>query len=219
MTTRCVLTGDLVRSTGMTEHELDRARNVVLDRIEHMATWKANLLGARPEFFRGDSWQALLMEPGHFLRACVVLRASLKGANEHWDTRIAVGLGGATKINKARTSLSAGEAFLLSGRALDGMSMSESKLVVRGPDGAWSTLNAWTQLCSAIIDGWTVKQAQVAALALSQAPQTMRQAEIADHLGITQQAVSKSAAGAQLQAISDVCRALEDSKWNPPRFI
>lgn len=223
MSTCAVLTGDLVGSSRLPDDSLQNARAAVIAAAETLPTWTEGLLGSKPEFFRGDSWQLLLMHPGYFLRAAVAIRARLRAGDDSWDTRISVGIGRVTRVDKTRTSLSSGEAFLLSGQALDRMTPG-SKLAVSTPKidaskahRAWPMLDPVAQLCSAIVDDWTSKQAEVAALAIN--PETPTQAEIADRLGITQQAVSKALTAAKLNTILHACGAVEKQRWNLVRVI
>lgn len=211
-----VLTGDLIGSSGLPDTSLQDARAKVIAATEELSKWSIGLLGSKPEFFRGDSWQVLLMDPGYFLRAAVFIRACLRAADENWDTRISVGIGGVTRVDKTRTSLSSGEAFLLSGHALDRM-VSGAKIVVTTPEGAWPTLNSIALFSSELVDEWTSKQARVVSLAL--APKPPLQSELAERLGITQQAVSKALTAAKLNAILSACNAVEKQNWKLVRFI
>jgi len=216
VTVRSVLTGDLIRSTHLSDAGLNDARQTALSAATQLSTWEKGLLGAQPEFFRGDSWQVLLMRPGFFLRAAILMRAKLRSANDAWDTRIAVGIGEVSRIDRNRTSLSSGEAFLLSGQALDRMGVN-TRLVVATPNGLWRTLDPLAQMCSAIMDDWTSKQAEIASLALAPAPSM--QSEIAERLGISQQAVSKALSAAKVGAVLRACSVVEGLSWNHVRLM
>lgn len=210
MTTRAVLTGDLVNSTQLNPASLTRARQTLLAAAEEIEGWDKAVVGAQAEFFRGDSWQLLLMKPQFFLRGAIFLRASLRGADEDWDTRIAVGLGRVDKVDKQRTSLSSGEAFTLSGRTLDGIGAA-NMAVAAGPGIPGGGLAPLTHICSVLVDDWSQKQAQAARLALS--PQPPTQAEMADRLGITQQSVSKTLAAAKIPALLQAIQYCERLNW------
>lgn len=93
MTTRAVLTGDLVGSSRLTPASLEGARDAFATAATEIETWRAKLVGAPADFFRGDSWQMLLTQPGFALRAALYIRASLKAGDPEWDTRIAIGYG------------------------------------------------------------------------------------------------------------------------------
>lgn len=218
MTTHAVLTGDFVRSSDLDERELDRARQTLMDALGQVAGWQPKLVPATPDIFRGDSWQLLLSKPGYCLRAAFYVRACLKAASPQWDTRIAVGLGRVSKISRERTSLSTGEAFLISGRALDAM-VPSTNLVVATPENAvgWRGLSIIAQTCSILVDDWSQKQAQLARLALP--PGDLTQAEMADQLGITQQGVSKAYTAARIANLLAAAQYCETLNWRRLEFI
>lgn len=218
MTTHAVLTGDLVGSSRLTAASLDGARQAFATAAAEIEAWRPRLVGAAPDFFRGDSWQMLLTQPGFSLRAAFYIRASLKAGDPDWDTRIGIGLGEIDRIDKQRTSLSAGEAFLLSGRALDEMGEALD-IVVRGPKNGlrWGALEPLAHICSAVMDDWSQKQAQAAKLAL--APDAPSQAKMADLLGVSQQAVSKALGAAKITSILRAAEFCEAMKWTGVRTV
>ena len=210
MAVRAVLTGDLVNSTQLSPASLTRARRTLLASAEEIQGWDKAVVGAQAEFFRGDSWQLLLTKPQYFLRSAVFLRGSLRAVDDSWDTRIAIGLGRVATIDKKRTSLSSGEAFVLSGRTLDGIGTA-NMAVAAGPGIQSGGLAPLTYMCSVLVDDWSQKQAQAARLAL--APQPPTQAEMADRLGITQQSVSKTLAAAKVPALLQAIHYCERLNW------
>lgn len=212
-TTRAVLTGDLVGSSELTVASLNAARNSVADALSDVEGWREGLVGAKPEFFRGDSWQALLTDPKFFLRAMIYVRARLKASGEGWDTRVAVGLGRVERIDKKRTSLSSGEAFTLSGRALDdiggfNMAVAMPLGIARFAEG----LEPLTHICGILVDDWSQKQAKTAYLALE--PSALTQAEMAERLGVSQQSVSKTLAAARIPALLNAITHCEKLNWS-----
>lgn len=210
--TRAVLTGDLVGSSGLTVQSLHRARQALLDALGEIGEWSPNLLGAEPEFFRGDSWQALLTHPMYVLRCVIYLRAKLRALDTQWDTRIAVGLGRVERVDKQRTSLSSGEAFNLSGHALDDLGSGHVAVAMPPALSSYASgLVPLAQICSVMIDDWSQKQAQIACLALP--PKAPTQAEIADQLGISQQSVSKTLAAAKLPSLMQAMTYCERLNW------
>ena len=218
MTTRAVLTGDLVGSSRLSPASLEGARGAFATAATEIETWRTKLVGAPADFFRGDSWQMLLTQPGFALRAALYIRASLKAGAPEWDTRIAIGYGEVDRIDKQRTSLSSGEAFLLSGRALDDLGDTVD-ITVRGPrDGLkWDALGPLAHLCSVLMDDWSQKQAQAARLAL--APDAPTQARMAELLGVSQQAVSKALSAAKITALLRAIDHSEALTWNRVRLI
>jgi len=146
---------------------MERVRGHVLDALTESKGWKAGLVRGKPEFFRGDAWQTLISDPREALRVALFVRASLL-ARDRTDTRISIGIGPVEQISKKRISLSTGEAFVLSGRALDEMT-SYSRLTVALPDKV-GPLKSWMpvlgELCDALIRGWTSRQAEMVRVAL-----------------------------------------------------
>lgn len=208
-----VLTGDIVASSKMSPAELARVRETVLGVRVPLEAWdKAAVLGA-PEFFRGDSWQLVLAKPGLLLRACLLVRGRLKGAGLG-DTRIAVGVGPVASVNEERVSLSTGEAFELSGRALDGMKNERMVLAMAASFGAAGDFAAAAmRLCDAMFAGWTARQAEIAAVALEAGADTY--AEISRRLSDdpTEQAVGKALRGIGFEAVSEALTAFEHGRW------
>lgn len=219
MSPRAVLTGDLVRSSDLTDASLNEARFTLLQAAGEIATWQKDLIGAEPDFFRGDSWQILLTSPQLCLRSAAFLRAKLRAANPNWDTRIAIGVGEVVRVDRARTSLSTGEAFTLSGHALDGIGGATMTVAMPPEIGASASgMVPLAQICGVMIDDWSPKQAQIACLALP--PNAPTQAEIAERLGITQQSVSKTIAAAKLPSLLQAIAYCEQLKWvRRPKFI
>ncbi len=210
-----VLTGDLVKSTKLSAEELERVRDVAVGAARTVRAWKPGLIDHDLEFFRGDSWQLLLVAPALALRTAVFLRAVLRSA-VNVDTRIAIGLGRVDAIDASRISLSTGEAFTLSGRALDQLPASRRmtiSLPARVPVlGRWMPVVA--ELCDGLIADWQRRQAEIVSIALS--PDGPSQAEIAQRLKhpLTQQAVAKSLHGAHLQHVLAAISVFETTEWS-----
>lgn len=119
-----VLTGDIVNSTGL-EPSLEKKLVKQLQGI---------LANHKHEFFRGDSFQSYINEPCMALRLALLCRTAAIGLQpDQWpplsDVRISIGLG---HVDSPVSTLATakGEAFLLSGRALDSMGKSEGKLII-----------------------------------------------------------------------------------------
>lgn len=208
-----VFTGDLVGSTGLPLHELHRARDIVLDAIRELSRWSDGLVVGEAEFFRGDSWQLLLREPRLFLRAALYLRATLRSEGRDLDTRIGIGFGTVEKIERNRISLSVGDAFTASGRQLDAMSDAVGLSVQPpfGPNARLGWLDPLAALCSATMNSWSERQADIALRMLE--PGNRRQVDIASDLSITKQSVSKTLGAIDFNAILSAIRWIEESEW------
>lgn len=208
-----VLTGDLVRSSSLNAHELARARAAVEHAGEEIATWSERGVLAAVEFFRGDAWQLAIAEPRFFLRAAIYVRARLRTENIQFDSRIGVGLGSFDQIDSKRTSLSTGEAFTISGRMLDALAGSAGIGVGLAPPLDHRV--AWAQplsgLCSAVVDHWTERQADLVCRMLG--ARKLAQIELAEQLDIAKQTVSKALAAADFAPLSAAIQFVEAVDW------
>ncbi|MBE7178019.1 MAG: hypothetical protein INR69_16570 [Mucilaginibacter polytrichastri] len=196
------LTGDIVGST-----QLERADAEAL--IEYLKKELAALFGEDTAVFRGDSFQAVEKNVQSALPKAIMLRAKLKTwlDGRGWpsgDVRIAIGYGESGTIAR-QISESNGEAFRLSGRALD--AMGDELLALACADaGKNTTLQVLASLLDAVMQGWTAPQAEVAAWLLNGSTQT----EIAAALGISQPAVHKRAQRTRWAQIGNAIRYIHN---------
>lgn len=216
-----VLTGDLVRSSALDKKQLYAVRQELLTAAGTLnaAEWAdGKLLRGEPEFFRGDAWQMLLSEPRWALRAAIYLRGVFL-AQGLVDTRVAVGIGQVDSISRTRVSLSRGQAFTLSGRALDQMSPRYRMAVVL-PDGS-ELLAQWLPvvvgLCDGLISRWQLRQARIVSLmALHKSGSRADIGRMIKPRSISQQAVSKSLAGAGWSGLEQALEQFEAISWSQP---
>ena len=119
-----VLTGDIVNSTLLEPLQEKK----LLKLLQHI------LSDHKQEFFRGDSFQAYIKESSQALRNALQCRTAAIGLQPDQspavsDVRISIGIGQVE--SPVRTLATAkGEAFLLSGRALDAMDKTEGRLII-----------------------------------------------------------------------------------------
>jgi len=165
-TGRCyaVLTGDIVGSSRLPPakrasllRELTRASRAFQQALPEV-------LLSEIEVFRGDSWQVVLSQPSRSLRTGLFFRAFLKPAlgGRGTDARVAIGLGTLGLLPEGRPSLGDGEAFRLSGSALDRMPRSRRmSLAWAGEvDGlSLDAVNVVLELIDVVAKGWTERQA------------------------------------------------------------
>ncbi|MFW6154190.1 MAG: hypothetical protein ACOC95_03140 [Planctomycetota bacterium] len=167
-----VLTGDIVGSSQVKRTD----GSLPVDRLRHVAdaireAWP-DALAADVDVFSGDSWQMLLARPALGLRVAVFVRASLIGLGEGMDTRLAIGIGTMSDAPFERVSQADGEAFRLSGRALETMSQAKGKDAARmrlkmSADHDAFGWDAGAQLLDAIIRNlWTAPRAVAVAGAI-----------------------------------------------------
>jgi len=163
------------------------------------------------EIFRGDSFQGVMSDPRAGLPAAVALRASVlaSGLSDHRrdrpDLKIAVGIGPIDYLPAKRGGEGDGEAFRLSGRALDGMKK-DRRMVLRTP---WQPVNqemdVHCALLDALMDRWSAEQASAVLYML----QDYNQRESAEMLRISQPAVRHRLKHAGAKAVDSLIR-----RWN-----
>lgn len=150
MANRAVLTGDLIRS-----RESDDTRAYV-NSLKLVLTALNKRYGIRAETFRGDGFQVVPKHPGQALHCALALRAGLIASSapgERRDARVAVGVG------ETEGGSGFGEAFVLSGQGLD--AMKKTTLAVFSNDvHLLERIGLATEFAAAIIDEWTVVEAQ-----------------------------------------------------------
>jgi hypothetical protein len=151
-----VITGDIVNSTKLEatqEKKLLKILQTILSEYKH-------------EFFRGDSFQAYIKESSNALKIALLCRTAAIGLSPEEfpaisDVRVSIGI--ASVETPVRTLATAkGEAFLLSGRALDDMEKTEGRLIISTPNKTANlTLGLLSDYINSIYKQMTPKQAEV----------------------------------------------------------
>lgn len=190
-----VLSGDIVRST---TNEKDR-RIVILRLKSAFEASDAYLRGRNcrlysSDIYRGDAFQCALTGPGWSFWAAIFIRTELlklRREGVRADVRLGMGLGAVSSWNVRKISASDGEAFRLSGKALDALKSGKDKyrrLRIISPwqddIGLFSALGA---LSDAFMQRWTPEQAAALSLFLRDESQQ----EISRALEIKQPAVQQ----------------------------
>ncbi|TVP48682.1 MAG: hypothetical protein EA350_02970 [Gemmatimonadales bacterium] len=209
-----VLTGDLVASAESTPESVDAAVRALETAAGQVGLWT----GRDTHFtrFRGDGWQLYLDTPDLSLAAVLLLVATLRARRTELETRIAVGFGTINKLGETGNGLAdaSGEAFTLSGRALDEMPR-HRRIALAGPGVVQGWHDALFDLVLWIAGRWTPEQAEAVSLALD--PRERRtQAEIAGMLGVTRQAVQARLSGAGWDALAGAVAAVAAHDWGDP---
>jgi hypothetical protein len=203
-----VLTGDLISSTSASPEAVDAAMNAIAD-----AAKKIGEMARRETHFtryRGDGWQLYLHRPHLILKAALLLSARLRAADTGLSTRISIGLGRISYLGKTDLSDARGDAFTLSGRALDTMWKSKRiALEGAGASGKWQA--AIFHLTDWQASRWTKEQAEVVALTLETVDPT--QSKLAEKLGISRQAVQARLNGSGFAAIEWALYAFESHNY------
>ena len=209
-----VLTGDIIASSDMDASRLETVRKGIQFATERFSNDYRSSVEARIDMYRGDGWQLVLTEQELAMRLAVFIQADLR-ARFDADTRIAIGLGNCEQLDRTRVSLSTGEAFMLSGRALEAMT-GYFDLTAALPDRAGPLrgfVPASLHACSQIIRGWTNRQAEIVALALLHPEATHE--SLAGRLDppVRKQAVTGSLNGAGWRGLLEPVEAFEAVDW------
>ncbi|MBU6297964.1 MAG: hypothetical protein KGJ79_08545 [Alphaproteobacteria bacterium] len=211
-----VLTGDLIKSAKLSSSELQAARKTLSRAVARLRKWKTPAVCGELDFFRGDAWQLLANDAALGLRIALFLRASMI-ASGTGDTRIAIGIGAIETIDKRRASLSGGEAFSLSGRALDDMTVYEHVTVALRKDAeplaTWVSVAA--QLCGVLVDHWSPRQAEMICDAITPRRSAATYDAIAKRLDqpVSKQAVTKALSHAGWRQVRGAIEMFERTKW------
>jgi hypothetical protein len=151
-----VLTGDIVNST-----TLNKANEKKLHK-----ELPALFAGHNFEFYRGDSFQALVKEPAAALRLALLCRTiaiSLPQVRENVSSDIRIGIGIGKVESPVKTlNVAKGEAFILSGRALEELSKTEKRMAIATTTPlANQGLQVIADYIDNIFEQMTAKQAEV----------------------------------------------------------
>ena len=209
-----VLTGDIVASRQLSPERMERTRSVIAAAAAQFRKREPRALSGVPEVFRGDAWQLLLREPRWALRLALLIRAQLLARNDV-RTRVSIGIGAVEVINRGRISLSTGEAFTLSGHALDHIT-GYFDLTGALPERA-APLERWfpamLHLCSGLIRSWTRRQAEIVSLALLADNPTHESIAGSLRPRVSKQSVTESLAAARWRPLLEGIRVFEETDW------
>jgi len=210
-----VLTGDLVSSRQLSAERLARTRRVIAAGAAEFRRWQPRALSGVPEVFRGDAWQLLLREPRWALRVALLMYALLLARNDV-RTRVSIGIGAVDVVNRGRISLSTGEAFTLSGHALDRITgyfdLTGALPERAAPLAGW--FPAMLHLCSGLIRPWTRRQAEIVSLALLADNPTHESIAGSLRPRVSKQSVTESLAAARWRPLLEGIRVFEQTDWD-----
>ena len=153
-------------------------------------------------------------EPRWALRVALYAKALLR-SEASVDTRLSIGIGQMDKAGNKPISLATGEAFTLSGHALDDMTR-HFDFTGDLPESA-GTLKIWfpaiLRLCSGLVRPWTRRQAEIVSQALLLEKPTHEQ--IAESLRpvVKKQTVTESLTGASWRPLLEAIKAFESTDW------
>ncbi len=187
--TYAVITGDIVKS-GKFGSEREKALKTLKDALNSLNNFKKKSIAGISDIFRGDSFQIVISEPTSALEIAIYLKAQLLSKTikgKIIDARIAIGIGEIESLNRKNIKESDGEAFRLSGNALDNISKYRRFSIKPSID----ELNKQMEFISSSIDSitrrWSPEQAEAIVLWLKGDTQI----SISKKLGISQPAVNQ----------------------------
>ncbi|MXV15605.1 hypothetical protein [Hufsiella ginkgonis] len=201
METGAVLTGDVIGSTRTDQEFLPK-----LKRVLHDVNQQFSARHDRYEIYRGDSFQFVLRgNAGLSLKAAILIRAGLKSETIYpefparFDARIAMGIGNLARVQH-KPGESNEEAFIISGKLLDGLEKEKYNLVAGMNNPAWiNLLNVATRWADHIISNWSAASADTLYLHWLK---ELNQSEIAAAFGITQPGAHKRFQQAKIEYLA-----------------
>jgi hypothetical protein len=189
---RAVITADMVNYTQFSRDETAVWLEEMLTVLHQNQAFKWAL---RPEIYRGDSFQAVLKNPGEVIRMAILARACIRKHAPNADMRIAIGIGQTEQLTD-RPGTSDGEAFRLSGHLADKIRQQKARIGIALPKPS-EPLTATLDLLETVIESWTAAQSQVVEALLLGKNVT----QIAEMLSISQPAASQRVASSKWWAI------------------
>jgi hypothetical protein len=210
-----VLTGDIVGSTKLSSEDRQLLRRVLYSASEKISQYFSECVPYKLDVFRGDSWQFVVSEPSKSLRIGLFFRALIREGivSKRVDTRISIGLGTVSFIPANDISSGDGEAFQLSGEALEQFFRSTRLKIIfprRYQSPTTEAIDVIVNLIDLQVRKWTMKQAK----ATSGAMLEFTQEEIASKWfdqEITQQAIAQHLDRAGWSTIEQGVRYFESS--------
>ncbi len=150
---QAVLTGDIVNSTKLTpskERGLIKILQQALDPYKY-------------EFYRGDSFQALIKQPADSLRIALLCRTAAISIIDKTKTDVKISIGiGEVKERIKTLGAAKGEAFILSGRAFDELEKTAQRLIIAtANEKANISFQLISDYINSIFSRMTPKQAKV----------------------------------------------------------
>ncbi len=219
MQVKAIITGDLIASRDI---EAPKRQKLYLDLDAFLQSISKKWI-ATYETYRGDSFQCEVQEMEQSLRVALMIKAYivsyssaeksknkllLKGYfNKEFDIRLAIGMGQVDFLNKKKITTSDGEAFRLSGEALDEMKDGNETLTINTNNEALNKdLIPMITLVDALTQKWTQNQAELVLHKLM----GNKDEDIAKDFGVTVSAVTQRKKTAQWPAIAVAVQYFEE---------
>ncbi|MBD0832288.1 SatD family protein [Aestuariibaculum sediminum] len=189
-----VITGDIIKSRAQNKPEswLNALKAALTHINPNAESW---------EIYRGDSFQIEIKDWPSSFECAVYIKSCIK-YNSGLDVRLAIGVGNKTYQGEKVTE-SNGEAFILSGEALETLKKEKQNLLIKTNNASLNKeLNLYFKLASIAMDHWTKNSAEIVKLSLEN-PDALQQ-HLGQHIGISQDAVSKRQKRAYLAEILEL---------------
>jgi len=155
------------------------------------------------EIFRGDSFQIEIKDNQQAFHIATYIKACIKTI-KGLDVRMAIGVG-SKDFTGNKVTESNGEAFMFSGETLENLKKEKTNLKIKSPYLFLNEeLNLYFKLASIAMDNWTVNSSEAIKIVLENFGAL--QSEIAQIIGISQDAVSKRLKRAYFNEIIDLDR-------------
>ena len=153
------------------------------------------------EIYRGDSFQIEIKDIYNSFESAVYIKSCIK-CNKGIDVRLAIGVGEKT-FDGVKVTESNGEAFQYSGETLELLKQEKTNLKIKTSDEILNReLNLYFKFALIAMDSWTVNTAEIVKLSLEN--QNKLQKELAQLIGINQEAVSKRLKRAYFEEIQEL---------------
>lgn len=209
--TIAVLTGDLVNSTGLGPDKVERAFASLRECAETQSSWMETSLHFTRH--RGDGWQVVLAEPKFALRSALAFRTALRANGEEFDSYIGIAEGQVKGEIGPDLNRETAMVFTHSGVALEDVKRGKSPVRM----GFWrrDLTEAIAVLLDFIYSGWTPVQAEAMLRILMLTKKGRFLSDIAEELGKSRQAVTKSLKSAGYDQVREALALLETGQEDP----
>ncbi|MDO1500969.1 SatD family protein [Winogradskyella maritima] len=189
-----VIVGDIIKSR--TVMHQDEWLNTLKDALAEIT-----VSSSQYEIFRGDSFQLECSTPANAFVKAIYLKACIKQING-LDVRLAIGIG-EKSYEGASVSESQGSAFERSGHVFETLKKDRVNLKISSGHKAFDReFNLYFKLALIAMDNWTVNSAEIVKLSLDNPD--MIQAQLAELIGVKQDAVSKRQKRAYWDELQDL---------------
>jgi len=208
---KAVITADIVNSTKLNTEEADIVLESLHNTIQDIDNAKFNVYSSFA-IKRGDSIQGELSNARDALRVALILKTAVNRLvitknikrNIVVDIRIAIGIGSVISNNNINES--SGEAYMNSGRTLDGMKKEKRTLAIKTPNvNLTDELETEIKLLEVIMDRWTLSSTNILYYILLGKTEN----EAAEILKITQSAINQGKKRGGWNAIENLLKRFE----------